>query len=206
MTNTTALENWIRVNLSQKRADHIFGCTEAAGELAQRFGGDVERARLAALLHDVTRERTCEEQLNLCRKYGIIPDEMEQHDTGLLHALTGAAVAGDVWRADAGICRAIRVHTTGCAGMTKLDKILCLADYIEPTRHFKKVEELRALARTSLDKALLAALEGTIVHVVKGGGLLHPQTVTARNDILRTLRREENAATGAAADAAAPLA
>ena len=206
MTDTAVLTAWIRTNLSRKRAEHIFGCVEAAGELAVRFGGDVEKARLAALLHDITRERTCEEQLNLCRKYGIIPDEMEQHDTGLLHALTGAAVAGDVWDAPGDICRAIRVHTTGCAGMTKLDKILCLADYIEPTRHFKKVDELRALAQVSLDEALLAALEGTIVHVVKDGGLLHAQTVIARNDILKTLRREENAASGTVVDAAVPLA
>ena len=184
MTAVSVIENWIRENLSEKRAAHTFGCAEAARELAERFGYDAQKAFLAGLLHDVTRERTLEEQLNLCLKYGIIPDEAEACDAGLLHSLTGAAVARDVFGAPEEIVHAIRMHTTGCAGMGTLDRILCLADYIEPTRHFKHVDELRALAQESLDRALLAALEGTIVHVIRKGEYLHPRTLQARNDLL----------------------
>ncbi|MBE6931057.1 MAG: HD domain-containing protein [Ruminococcaceae bacterium] len=187
MIDTAGIERWITENLSEKRARHTFGCAEAARELALRFGYDAGTAYLAGLLHDITREQSLEEQLNLCRKYGIIPDEREASDRGLLHALTGSAVAGDVWGASEEIVHAIRVHTTGCVNMSKLDKIICLADYIEPGRHFKTVDELRELARVSLDRALLAALEGTIVHVIRDGAYLHPRTLEARNDLLLRL-------------------
>ena len=181
----------LRETLTEKRLAHVLGCVQAARELAPGFGADVEKAADAALLHDITREICAEEQLKLCAKYGIMVGAMEADESALLHALTGAEAARERFGADAEIVEAIRCHTTGKAGMSPLDMTLCLADYIEPTRKFKKVDTLRALAKVNPRAALLRAFDGTIVHIVRDDGLLHPQTVIARNDLLRRLMKED---------------
>ncbi len=180
----------LRETLSEKRLAHTLGCAKAARELAPRFGADPDKAELAALLHDMTRELSAAEQLKICEKYGIMADEETCARPALLHALTGAEAAREMG-ADDEIADAIRCHTTGKPGMTPLDMTLCLADYIEPTRKFKKVDELRELAEVHPRLALLRALDGTIVHIIRENGSLHPMTVSARNDLLARLEREE---------------
>lgn len=168
--------------LAAKRRPHVLGTEEEAVKLARRWGADEEEARRAALLHDCTKRLSREEHLELCRKYGIVPDKAELAAGGkLLHAKTGAAVARDVFGVSDQVYNAIWWHTTGKADMTLLEKIIYLADYIEPTRTFGVVKELRKLAYEDLDRCLLRGLDLAVEELSQKGMVLHPNSVCARD-------------------------
>lgn len=167
--------------LKYKRIPHVLGTEQEAIRLAERYGADVEKARVAALLHDCTKKLDMEEQLALCRRYGIELDELEQKALKLLHAKTGAAIARDVFGVDEEIYHAIWWHTTGHAGMTLLEKIIYLADYIEPSRDFPGVDKLRKVCYEDLNKGLLLGLEMSIQEMTEMGNPVHRATVEARD-------------------------
>ncbi|WP_298030137.1 bis(5'-nucleosyl)-tetraphosphatase (symmetrical) YqeK [uncultured Dysosmobacter sp.] len=167
--------------LKHQRIPHVLGAEQEAIRLAERYGADVEKARRAALLHDCTKKLDMDQQLALCKQYGIQLDELERQALKLLHAKTGAAIARDVFGMDAEICEAIRWHTTGRADMTKLEKIIYLADYIEPSRDFPGVDKLREVCYEDLDKGLLMGLEMTIEEMTGMGNPVHRATVEARD-------------------------
>ncbi|MEG1592822.1 MAG: nicotinate (nicotinamide) nucleotide adenylyltransferase [Oscillibacter sp.] len=167
--------------LKHKRIPHVLGTEQEAIRLAERWGADVEKARVAALLHDCTKKLSLPEQLALCREYGIELDELEQRALKLLHAKTGAAIAKWVFGADEEIYRAIWWHTTGHANMTRLEKIIYLADYIEPTRDFPGVDKLRRVCYDNLDEAMLLGLTMTIEEMNAMGNPVHHATVEARD-------------------------
>ena len=162
-----------------RRVPHVEGCCELAVHLAERWGADPVAAARAALLHDVTKILSGTEQLILCRRYGILLDDFDRQNESLLHAKTGAAVAKHIFGETEEVCEAICRHTTGKAGMTKLQKILYLADMIEKTRSYPGVEALRQLAEEDLDAAVRSALQRTIAFVQEGGRALHPDSVQA---------------------------
>ena len=167
--------------LRHKRIPHVLGTEQEAIRLAERYGADVEKARVAALLHDCTKKLDMDEQLALCRHYGIELDELESKALKLLHAKTGAAVARDVFGVDDEIYRAIWWHTTGHANMTLLEKIIYLADYIEPSRDFPGVDKLRAVCYKDLNEGLLTGLEMTIEEMTGMGNPVHRATIEARD-------------------------
>ena len=167
--------------LKHKRIPHVLGTEQEAIRLAERYGADVEKARVAALLHDCTKKLEMPEQLALCRQYGIELDELEQKALKLLHAKTGAAIARDVYGVDNEIYRAIWWHTTGHADMTLLEKIIYLADYIEPSRDFPGVNDLRNCVYEDLDKGLLMGLQMTIDEMTEMGNPVHHATMEARD-------------------------
>ena len=167
--------------LKHKRIPHVLGTEQEAIRLAERYGADVEKARRAALLHDCTKKLDMEEQLALCRRYGIQLDELEQKALKLLHSKTGAAIARDVFGVDDEIYSAIWYHTTGHADMTKLEKIIYLADYIEPSRDFPGVDKLRKVCYEDLDRGLLMGLEMTIEEMTSMGNPVHHATIEARD-------------------------
>ena len=155
----TWLREQVYSRLTPRRIAHTAGCESEAVMLAKRWGEDQEKAAVAAILHDVTKRLSDENQLILCRKYGIILEIGERENPKLLHARTGAAVAADEFGVSEEIYEAIRWHTTGKPDMTMLEKIIYLADFIEPTRDFPGVEELRPLAYEDIDRAMARALE-----------------------------------------------
>ena len=167
--------------LKHKRIPHVLGTEQEAIRLATRYGADVEKARVAALLHDCTKKLDMPEQLALCRQYGIELDELEQKALKLLHAKTGAAIAREVFGVDDEIYRAIWWHTTGHADMTLLEKIIYLADYIEPSRDFPGVNDLRACVYENLDRGMLMGLEMTIDEMTEMGNPVHHATMEARD-------------------------
>ena len=167
--------------LKHKRIPHVLGTEQEAIRLAERYGADVEKARVGALLHDCTKKLDMEAQLALCRHYGIQLNELEQKALKLLHAKTGAAIARDVFGVDEEIYSAILWHTTGHANMTLLEKILYLADYIEPSRDFPGVDKLRAVCYKNLDAGLLMGLEMTIGEMNAMGNPVHHATIEARD-------------------------
>ena len=137
-----------------RRLAHIRGCEEEAARLANRWGADEEKMRRAAILHDCTKYLSLEEHLAVCDRYGVALEALERATDKLLHAKSGAALARYVFGQEPDVCQAICYHTTARAGMSLEEKILYVADYMEPNRDFPEVEELRRLAYTDLDKAV----------------------------------------------------
>lgn len=165
--------------LKAKRIPHVLGTEQTAKALAEKYGANVEKARFAALLHDATKRLSMAEQLALCERYHIALDELEQHALKLLHAKTGAALARDVYGADDEIYSAILWHTTGKPNMTVLEKVLYLADYIEPNRDFDGVDDLRKVVWEDLDRGLAMGLAMTVEEMKERGNPVHYNTLEA---------------------------
>ena len=178
--------------LKAKRCAHVLGTAATAVKLAEKYGADAHRAEVAGLLHDCTKKLSMAEQLALCERYGIVLDELEKKALKLLHAKTGAALARDVFGVDDEIYNAILWHTTGKPGMTVLEKVIYLADFIEPTRDFPGVDTLRRTVWEDLDYGLLMGLEMTVEEMQEMGSPIHVNTLTAR-DYLRGKENEGKA-------------
>ncbi len=172
-----------------KRIAHVQGTEEEAVRLARRWGADPELAARAAILHDCTKYLEMDEQLQLCARYGIVLDELEQQAVKLLHSKTGACVARDVYGECDAVFEAIYWHTTGKADMRLLEKILYIADYMEPNRDFPGVERLRTLAYEDLDAAVLAGCEMSIQEMAERGLPVHKNTVAARDWLVSERRK-----------------
>ncbi len=175
--------DWLRreayAMLKPKRIAHVMCCEQEAVKLAKRWGADVEKAAEAAILHDITKKLEMDEQLLLCREYGIINDEVENVSLKLLHAKTGAEIAKARFGAEGDVYEAIRWHTTGKGNMSLLEKIIYMADYIEATRDFEGVEKLRALAYEDLDKAMVLGFEMSLEDIRSYGAEPHKNTLSA---------------------------
>ena len=175
--------SWLRAKvmpyLTEKRVAHVLGCENEAVSLANRWGEDPERAAVAGILHDITKKLSAEEQLKLCEKYGIINDAAEVANPKLLHAKTGAAFARELFGIEDDIYGAIRWHTTGKPDMTLLEKIIYLADFVEPTRDFPGVEELRELCFEDIDAAMAKGLEMSLEFIRSGGAEPYKDSVEA---------------------------
>lgn len=169
--------------LRRKRIPHVLGTEQEAIRLALRYGADVEKARRAALLHDCTKRLGAEEQLALCEKYGLPLDGLERTSPKLLHAKTGAALARELFGIDDEIYTAIYWHTTGHENMTLLEKVIYLADYIEPTRDFPGVEKLRRACYEDLDRGLLMGIEMTVRDTESRGIEVHAASLRLRDQL-----------------------
>ncbi len=166
--------------VQQKRVRHIRGTEEEAMRLAKHWGADVSVAQRAGILHDCTKYLELEPHREICRRYGVELDELEQVAVKLLHSKTGACIAKYIFGESDEVYDAIFWHTTGKADMTLMEKILYMADYIEPNRDFDGVEELRAMAYTDLDKAMLMGIEATIEDMLERGNPIHKNTQQAQ--------------------------
>ena len=165
--------------LKHRRMRHVLGTEEEAVRLARRYGADETQARIAALLHDCTKKLNLSEQMALCARYDVALDDMERTTLKLLHAKTGAAVAQHVFGVQAAVSEAIKWHTTGKADMSLLEKVIYLADYIEPSRDFPGVDALRRKVYDNLDAGLAMGLEMTIEEMHELGEPVHPKTLEA---------------------------
>ena len=172
--------------LTPSRYQHSLGVADTAAALARRFGMNEERARVAGLLHDCGRAYETAALPMEARRRGIPIGKIESAMPLLLHAYVGAYLIYEVYGVnDAAIAQAVWRHTVGGANMTALDKIIYYADMVEPSRAYPEVEHLRELARTaSLDEMMLVGLTESIIFVAQKGGLIHPDTITARNELI----------------------
>ncbi|WP_295165140.1 bis(5'-nucleosyl)-tetraphosphatase (symmetrical) YqeK [Selenomonas sp. F0473] len=172
--------------LSPGRYRHSLGVADTAAALARRFGMNEERARVAGLLHDCARSYETAQLPAEARRRGIPVGKIEAAMPLLLHAYVGAYLIYEVYGVDdAVVAQAVWRHTVGGENMTALDKIVYFADMIEPSRAYPEVEKLRELARTaSLDEMVLAGLTESVRFVIQKGGLLHPDTIAARNELI----------------------
>lgn len=174
----------VKRQLTEHRYQHTLGVAETAVMLAKQYGVDVNKAELAAIFHDYAKFREKEEMKEIILREGM-PKDLLRYNMELWHAPVGAyLVKQEAGLSDQGVLDAIRFHTTGRPGMTKLEKVIYLADYIEPGRHFPGVEEVRALAKTSLDKALIKAIQNTILFLLKKDQSIYPDTFQTYNDLV----------------------
>lgn len=167
--------------LSPARFLHSQGVADEALKLAKVYGIDKEKAYLAGLLHDCAKDYPDNEKLRLSKYYKIKLDEAILEQISLVHSFLGAEIAKDQYSIEnQDIINAIRYHTTGRANMSKLEKIIYLADFFEPNRkYFNGIDKIKELAYTDLDKAMKFALEHTINYNKAKNRLIHYLSVEA---------------------------
>lgn len=171
----------VQMQISEKRFRHVLGVEETAIALAGKYGASLEKASIAALTHDYAKERSDDEFQLVIRR--------DQFDLDLLHwgneiwhGLVGANfVQRELEIDDEEILQAIRVHTTGAAEMSLLDKIIYVADYIEPGRKFPGVEKAREIALINLDDAVAYETKHTLAHLVEKEVPIYPKTIETYN-------------------------
>ena len=165
--------------LNPNRVNHVLGCRDTSVDLAKHWGADVTDAARAGILHDITKALDGPLQLTLCREYGTMLDEFGYKYPKTLHALTGSLVADRIFGESEAVVSAICHHTTGKADMNLLEKIIYVADYMEPNRNFPGVEKLRELAFSDMDGALKLGLEITLEHLHNLGDEVSPASRAA---------------------------
>ncbi|MBF1756431.1 bis(5'-nucleosyl)-tetraphosphatase (symmetrical) YqeK [Veillonella tobetsuensis] len=182
------IETDLSNKLSKKRFIHTLGVVNSAMYLAKKYGANIEDAHLAALLHDCAKEIPLLEMRDLVADLPCDQDML--HSGALLHGLAGMVLANTQYGVtNPDILEAIRVHTTGKENMSKLDKIIFLADYIEPNRKFPGVNDIRLAAEQSLDAGVLCGFDMTIRHLIDSGDSIYPLTILSRNDLLRHMKK-----------------
>ena len=173
------LEKTVISLLKPQRVRHVLGCRDTSAELARIWGANETDAARAGMLHDVTKALDGPLQLTLCKAYDIMLDEFSTKNPKTLHALTGSLVADRIFGENQAVVDAICSHTTGKGNMNTLEKIIYVADYMEPNRDFPGVDELRYLAHTNLDKALKLGLEMTLAVLKERGSDISPESAEA---------------------------
>lgn len=191
MWKETQITNYVKEKISEKRFAHTVGVRNTAVKLSEIYGADREKAMLAGLIHDCAKNMEDEEILSIVRQDGYEPDWIEQGSPQLLHGRAASVIAESKMEiADEDVLNAIIYHTTGRSDMTLLEKIVYVADYIEPTRNYMGVDELRKVAFVNIDAAVLMAIDNTIRFVLDRKQLLHNNTIDARNYMLMQLGGE----------------
>jgi len=179
---------WLREQaysmLNPERIPHVAACEAAAVDLAGRWGVDIDDAREAAILHDITKKLDFNENLCIIAEHGISGIDFNKNEEKLFHSITGAAIAKSEFAVSDTVANAISRHTTGNAGMSMLDKIIYIADYIEATRVFPGVDKLRIKAYENINEAMIIGLEMTIDDLKSRG--ISPNTSTY--EALKALR------------------
>ncbi len=183
------LEKVVVSLVKPNRVAHILGCRDTAIALAKRWGADETDAGRAGLLHDITKALDGPLQLTLCEQYGVELDDFSREYPKTLHACTGALVAERIFGENPAVVAAIDSHTTGKAGMNVLEKIIYVADYMEPNRKFPGVEELREAAFSNIDRAMEMGLEMTLAVLKQEGKTISKASAEALADIKRHLER-----------------
>lgn len=175
----------LRSRLKETRFVHSVNVADAAVMLAARYGADTEKAYLAGLLHDITKNETDENQLQIFESNGIILSDVEKNNPKLWHAMSGACYLRTALNiTDAEILGAVRYHTTGKAGMTLLEKVIYIADYISVERNYPDADVMRRLSNVSLEDAALYSLQYTLQTLSKKQLPIHPDSLAFYNELV----------------------
>lgn len=183
--NIEEAEQAIRDILPEKRYVHSLGVSETAGKLAEKYGADPYKARLAGMLHDIVKYFPDDQLKRIILRRADISNDYLAYSVKLWHAPAGAAYVQENYGIDdREVLNAMAFHTTGRKSMTDLEKIIFLADYIEPGRDFPGVDEVREVAGRSLDEAVFQELQRTIIHLLNKRQRVYPETFEAYNDLV----------------------
>ncbi|MBH0229942.1 bis(5'-nucleosyl)-tetraphosphatase (symmetrical) YqeK [Halobacillus yeomjeoni] len=184
MNRETALE-YVRPYLKEQRYEHTVRVVDTAVELAERFGADVKKAEIAAALHDYAKYKPLEEMKRWIHNDRRLPKDLLDYHHELWHGPVGALMLErELGLTDQEVLSAIAFHTTGKVHMGVLDKVVFLADYIEPGRSFPGVDEVRSTAEADLDRACAMALKNTITFLISKERTVYPDTFHAYNDMI----------------------
>jgi predicted HD superfamily hydrolase involved in NAD metabolism len=188
MWNELMMEGYLKKNLNSHRYEHSLSVRDTAVELSTYLKEDTEKAKIAGLIHDCAKNMEDKEIINIIRKSGYNVDEVEENNPNIMHGLAGSIIAKDIMGVyDQDILNSIAFHTTGRKNMSSLEKIIYIADYIEPKRNFPGVESLRELTYINLDEALLMSFDNTLRYVIERKQLIHYKTIEARNYLMTKL-------------------
>lgn len=183
MLDKDTIKSKLMSALSTERYIHTLGVAEEAKKLAERYGDDklAEKAEYAALLHDCAKDYPADMKRRFAKEYHVPLDDIMKKQIDLIHPFLGAEVARREYGVeDSDILEAIKWHTTGKKDMSVLEKIIFIADYIEPNRKsFEGLEKARTLAYKDLDEAMEYILDSTISYVRERNRLLHPYSKEA---------------------------
>ncbi|WP_117169163.1 bis(5'-nucleosyl)-tetraphosphatase (symmetrical) YqeK [Paraliobacillus sediminis] len=181
MNRTESLQI-VKSHLKLPRYEHTIRVADTAIALAKHYGQPVDKIELAAIFHDYAKYRDLDEMKRWIETSTTLPKDLLEHHTELWHGPVGALlVEREVGVTDRTILQAIHWHTTGKAFMSTMEKIIFLADYIEPGRKFPGVEAVREQAKQNLDYALFLALKNTIQHLITHNQKIYPDTIHAYN-------------------------
>lgn len=187
-------EQEVKRHLTQGRFYHSQCVAAEAEKLARRYGADPEKARLCGILHDVMKDTPPQEQLKILEKSGIILTVAQRRNRKLWHALSGAAyLRQELGIADQEILGAVECHTSGKGGMSLLDKVLFVADYISADRDYPGVEELRVTAYRSLEEAMVEGIRFTVDELMGQELPVAAESIEAYNDAIITLQEQKGA-------------
>jgi len=186
MWNEDKIIEFLKNNLKNARLEHSFSVMDTALKLAKVYDCDANKARIAGLIHDCAKNMSINEMINIMKKSGYNIKDESFMIPQTLHGPTGAYLAKNIMGIeDVDILNAIEYHTVGRRNMSILEKVIYIADYIEPLRNFQELEAVREIVYSgNIDKALLVSFDNTIKYIIKKGQLLHKNTIEARNYIL----------------------
>lgn len=182
----------LQQSLSKHRYTHVLGVATKARELADKYGGDLDQAEVAGLLHDAAKQKTLAEMQTLARRsFGnTLPDTIMSIGS-LLHGYAAVTIARETYGIqDEDLLAALAHHTTGTEQMSTLEKIIFIADYIEVNRDFDGVERLRSIAAKDLDKAVLAGYDSTISHLLEQEKTIYTGTIINRNALILAMQAD----------------
>ena len=175
----------IKERLSSKRYEHSKNVSKEAVRLAKKYGADVEKAEIAGILHDITKEAEQEEQFAVIEKAGIELTELESSTPKLWHAISGSAyIKVNLGIDDEDIINAVRYHTTGRSGMSLLEKVIFIADFTSAERDYDGVEKMRKAADKSLEDAMIEGMSFTICDLADRKLPIAPDTFKGYNDVV----------------------
>ena len=189
MTEDNSIKKYLAKTLSAKRFIHSENTANTAERLAIIYKENSEKAYLAGLVHDCTREIDIGVQKDMIEALGIEVDEFTLISKELIHAFTAEyLIVNEFNIIDKEVISAVKFHTIGKENMTLLEKIIFLSDVIEPSRSFPGVDYIRQLAMENIDEALLAAFDSTIKFLLGKRQMIHPNTLLARNYVLKQFK------------------
>lgn len=182
--NKKIAENIIK-DIGQQRFNHSLRVRDIAVKLASLYGVETEKAEKAAFYHDCGKIKDDTLLLQKAREFNIQLDDYMKESHELIHAPLGSKMSEEIYGIkDRDILNAIKYHTTGKEDMNMLEKIIYMADYVEPMRTFAGVEDIREMAFKDIDKALFMALDSTIIFLIEKRKLIQPKTIIARNKLI----------------------
>ena len=175
----------IKTMMSENRYNHCVNVSKEAVKLAKRYGGDEEKAAVAGILHDITKEMPKEEQLQIMLDSGIILDDIQKNAPKLWHGISGSVYIKNHFAIDdEDILNAVCYHTTGRAGMSLLEKIIFVADFTSEERTYKGVATMRKKSRKSLEDAMLYGFKFTFSDLSSRELAIHPDELACYNEIV----------------------
>lgn len=182
MWEVDEIKNYLKDNLKPSRYGHTLGVVNTAIKLAKNYGEDIKKAEIAALCHDVAKNMSYEDMKKIISEEHIDLSVDEENSKELWHSIVAPILGRRIFNIyDEEILSAMRWHTTGKENMTNLEKIIYLADLIEPSRNFEGVEEIRKVAYENLNLAMLKALTHTTIYLLSQGYSVDLNSIKARN-------------------------